>query len=195
MSEDAARVEALLDFWFGAPGTPEHDRRRAVWFKADPAFDAALAARFGADQRRAAAGDCDHWCAARDAALALVLLLDQLPRNLYRGQARAFATDAQARGAARQALAQGFDRALPPVRRGFLYLPFEHSEALADQDLSLALFASLPPGPERDQGLEYARRHHAIIARFGRFPHRNHALGRAATADEEAFLQRPDAAF
>ncbi len=195
MSDDAARAAALLAFWFGAPGTPEHDARRAIWFKADAAFDAALGAEFGEDRRRAAAGQCDHWCGERDSALALVLLLDQLPRNLYRGQAGAFATDAQARAAARQALARGFDQAVPPVRRGFFYLPFEHSEASADQDVALALFAAMPRGPHYESQLDYARRHHAIIARFGRFPHRNRALGRVTTAEEAEFLKQPGSSF
>ncbi|HUZ71912.1 MAG TPA: DUF924 family protein [Stellaceae bacterium] len=195
MSDDASRVAALLAFWFGAPGSPEHDTWRAIWFKADAAFDAALGARFGEDRRRAAAGQCDHWGAECDAALALLLLLDQLPRNLYRGQAAAFATDAKARAAARAALARGFDQALPPVRRVFLYLPFEHSEDLADQDHALALFTAMPPGPRYEHELDYARRHHAIIARFGRFPHRNRALGRVSTAEEEDFLKQPGSSF
>jgi uncharacterized protein (DUF924 family) len=195
MSGDAQRAAALLDFWFGAAGTPDCDKPRPVWFKADPAFDAALGERFLADYCRAMAGECEHWLAACDGALALVLLLDQLPRNLHRGRAGAFACDAKARAAARQAVARGFDRMLPPVRRGFLYLPFEHSEELADQELSCQLFAAMPAGPERDGGLDYAQRHHAIIARFGRFPHRNRALGRVSTPEEEAFLAGPGSSF
>ena len=192
---DAARVRALLDFWFGAPGTPECDELRKVWFKPDPAFDAALGERFAEDQRRAAAGGCDHWRVACDPALALLLLLDQLPRNLYRGRAESFGCDARARAAARQAIARGFDRMVLPVRRSFFYLPFEHSEVLADQELALALYAAMPPGPHYDSGLDFARRHHAVIARFGRFPHRNQALGRVSTPEEEAFLASRDAPF
>lgn len=192
---DETRVRTLLDFWFGAPGTPECDQPRKVWFKADPAFDAALRAQFLDDHRRAASGGCDHWCGACDPALALVLLLDQLPRNLYRGRPEAFASDAWARDAARQSIARGFDRQLPPVRRPFLYLPFEHSEDLADQEQSLALYAAMPPNPKYDSNLDFARRHHTIIARFGRFPHRNRALGRASTAEEEAFLKEPNSSF
>ncbi|HZT52678.1 MAG TPA: DUF924 family protein [Stellaceae bacterium] len=193
--DDERRVRALLDFWFGAPGTPEHDAPREVWFKADPAFDAALATQFGEDHRRAAAGGCDHWLGARDPALALVLLLDQLPRNLHRGRPEAFACDARARASARQAIARGFDKELSPVRRSFLYLPFEHSEDLADQELSLALYAAMPPNPKHASNLDFARRHHAIIARFGRFPHRNRALGRVSTPEEEAFLREPGSSF
>jgi uncharacterized protein (DUF924 family) len=192
---DAARVRALLDFWFGAPGTPDCDAPRKIWFKADPAFDAALGAHFLDDHRRAAAGACAHWLDACGPALALVLLLDQLPRNLHRGRAEAFACDPLARPAARQAIARGFDRLVPPVRRNFFYLPFEHSEVLADQEMSLALYTAMPPGPHYDSNLDFARRHHAIIARFGRFPHRNRALGRPSTPEEEAFLNEPGSSF
>jgi uncharacterized protein (DUF924 family) len=194
-AQDAVRVRVILDFWFGAPGTTECDVPRKIWFQADQAFDAALRDAFLADQRRAAAGQCVHWLAARDSALALVLLLDQLPRNLHRGTAAAFACDPLARAAARGAIARGYDRMLPPVRRSFVYLPFEHSESLADQALAMALYAAMPPGPQYDSSLDYARRHHKVIARFGRFPHRNQALGRASTPEEEAFLAGPGAPF
>lgn len=189
--DDKARVAALLAFWFGTPEAPDYNQPREIWFTTDPAFDEALRQRFGSDQQRAAAGGCDGWLEAADPALALVLLLDQLPRNLYRGTAGAFATDAQARAAAREALARGFDQALPPVRRAFLYLPFEHSEDLADQETSLRLYGALG----NEEQLRYARRHHEIVARFGRFPHRNRALGRPSTAAEEAFLKEPFSSF
>jgi uncharacterized protein (DUF924 family) len=180
----------LLDFWFG-----DLDDARDVWFKPDPAFDAALGERFGDLQARAARGALDHWADSAAGALALVLLLDQLPRNLHRGAAAAFACDEQARRVARDAIARGFDRALPPMRRQFLYLPLEHSEVLADQEDSVRLFAALPEGSFRDHCVDYARRHHAIVARFGRFPHRNRALARPATAAEEDFLKEPGSSF
>lgn len=192
---DRSKAAALLDFWFGAPDTPEHDEARKVWFTVDPDFDAALRERFLADQQRAAAGGYDGWASERDSCLALILLLDQLPRNLYRGTPQAFASDAKARATARHAVAQGFDRALPPVRRAFVYLPFEHSEDLGDQTQAVRLFAALPPGKEADEQLWYARRHYEIIARFGRFPHRNRVLGRASTAEEETFLKEPNSSF
>jgi uncharacterized protein (DUF924 family) len=191
---DVERARALLDFWFGAPGDPHCDRRRPIWFKATPEFDA-LCERFAADQRRAAAGDYDAWIAAPLPCLALILLLDQLPRNLHRGSAAAYASDAKARWAAREALARGHDQALPPVRRLFVYLPFEHSEDLADQRLSLELYARIPPETPDHDPLRAARRHHEIIARFGRFPHRNQALGRITTAEEAEFLKEPDSSF
>jgi uncharacterized protein (DUF924 family) len=192
---DPRRAQTLLEFWFGAPDDPARDRWRSVWFKTDPAFDAALCERFGADQERAAAGDYDGWIVAPDTALALVLLLDQLPRNLYRGTAAAYATDAKARQMARAALERGHDQVLAPVRRLFLYLPFEHSEDLADQALSVRLFEALPPVPGADEILWYVQRHYEIIARFGRFPHRNATLGRASTAAELDFLKEPRSGF
>ncbi|HUB96357.1 MAG TPA: DUF924 family protein [Stellaceae bacterium] len=192
MSDDP---QALLDFWFGAQGTPGCDELRMVWFRSDDAFDAALGERFGALHETAAEGGVDRWAETPEGALALVLLLDQLPRNLYRGAARAFSCDAKAREVASRALARGFDASLTPVRRLFLYLPFEHSEDLADQVRSVRLFAAIPPCTGHEAWLEIARKHHAIIDRFGRFPHRNRALGRASTPEEEAFLNAPDSSF
>jgi uncharacterized protein (DUF924 family) len=162
-----------------------------VWFEADPAFDAALRDGFGALAARAAKGELDVWAETPSGALALVLLLDQAPRNLNRRDPAAFACDAHARAVARRALERGFDRDLPPLRRQFLYLPFEHSETLADQEDSIRLFATLPDGALHDHCVDFARRHHAVIARFGRFPQRNAVLGRRSTDDEARFLERP----
>lgn len=192
---EAERQRALLEFWFGAPGSPEHDTPRKLWFERNDDFDAALRARFGADHARACAGGCDDWCETAEGALALVLLLDQLSRNLHRGEARAFAQDAQARDVARRALAHGFDRAVAPVRRLFFYLPLMHSEEIADQEHCLTLVAAMPASAERDSSLASARRHRDIVARFGRFPHRNLALGRASTAAETEFLAGPNSSF
>ena len=189
------RARLLLDVWFGVPGSPEHDRPRDTWFKTDAAFDQELRDRFLADHEAAAAGRLAGWMAAPETCLALILLLDQLPRNLFRGSPRAFSCDAAARQAARHAVDRGFDRAVAPVRRWFVYLPFEHSEDLADQQRSLELYGSLPPDNDRDLCLRAAQRHYDIIARFGRFPHRNHVLGRASTAKEEAFLREPGSRF
>lgn len=186
---------ALIDFWFGPPRSPTRFQQRAVWFEADPGFDAPLRDRFGALQKRAAAGGCADWAREAEPCLALILLLDQLPRNLFRGSGQAFAGDAAARQAARAALARGFDRSLPGTWRQFIYLPFEHSEDLADQELSVTLYTALARDPAFAGALDYARRHRAIIVRFGRFPHRNAALGRVSTADEEAFLREPGSSF
>ena len=179
-----ARIDELLGFWF-APGGRER------WFAADPGFDRELAARFSGLVAEAAAGGLEGWRDSVQGSLALCLVLDQLPRNLWRGTPRAFATDAQAREVAKGALAAGLDRGLPPELRLFFYLPFEHSEVLADQDRSVELAASLGDA----EWLEYAWRHRAVIRRFGRFPHRNAALGRESTAEERAFLEQPGSRF
>jgi uncharacterized protein (DUF924 family) len=192
---DAERAEALLDFWFGPRDSPERGRSRPVWFEPDADFDAALRQRFLADLERAAAGGLAHWQDTPEHCVALLLLLDQLPRNLFRGSPRAYASDPLARQVARQALTAGFDQALPPVWRWFVYLPFEHAEDLTDQARSLALHASLPEDDDKPLCLDYAQRHYDIIARFGRFPHRNRILGRVGTSEEEAFLQESDSAF
>ena len=186
---------ALIDFWFAPPGSPNRFEQREIWFKVDPAFDAQCRAQFGALRARAAAGNCADWTLEAEPCLALVLLLDQFPRNLFRGSAQAFATDTQARDAARAALDRRFDRSLPASWRQFIYLPFEHSEDLADQELSVRLAAALAHDPAFARVLDYAQRHHAIIARFGRFPHRNAALGRTSTPEEEAFLKEPNSSF
>ncbi len=192
---ERSEATALIDFWFGPPNAPERFLERAVWFKVDPDFDNALRRRFLALQQLAARGAFADWALETEPALALILLLDQLPRNLYRGTAQAFATDAMAREAAQMALLRGVDRALPAAWRQFIYLPFEHSENLGDQERSIALFAALAHEPGFADQLDYAERHRAIIARFGRFPHRNRALGRRSSAAEEAFLQEPNSSF
>jgi uncharacterized protein (DUF924 family) len=194
-AEERDEATALIDFWFGPPRAPGRFQQRAAWFKVDPGFDAQLRDRFGALRRRAAAGACADWTLEAEPCLALILLLDQLPRNLFRGSAEAFASDAHARDTARGALARGFDRSLPATWRQFIYLPFEHSEDIADQELSVTLATSLARDPAFAGALDYAQRHHAIIARFGRFPHRNAALGRQSTNAEEAFLKEPGSSF
>ena len=189
------RAEMLLDFWFAPERASEHDRLRDIWFQATPEFDAALAARFRADYDRAAAGVYGPWRTAPRTSLALILLLDQLPRNLFRNSPRAYATDAAALEIASDAAARGYDRAVAPVWRSFFYLPFQHSERLTDQETAMRLYAALPEHPDKTSFVEAARRHYAIIARFGRFPHRNRILARAATAEEQEFLKQPDSAF
>jgi len=185
----------ILDFWFGTPGTAECEGPRLIWFRSSKEFDAACQERFAAAAARARDGALDHWAETADSALALVLLLDQMPRNIHRGTALAFASDEKARAAARHAIAQGFDRTLRSHRRQFFYLPFEHSEDLADQEQGLRLFAGLPEGEFRERALGHAERHRVVIARFGRFPHRNRALGRVSTPEEEEFLASPAAPF
>ncbi|MDN8614136.1 DUF924 family protein [Variovorax ginsengisoli] len=153
------------------------------WFAKDDAFDADFKARFEAAHHLAATGDLDHWAADAEGALALLVLLDQLPRNAWRGSGHMFATDGKALAIARAAVAAGFDQHVEPALRPFFYLPFMHSEALADQERSVALNRSLDANTQR-----FAVLHRDIVARFGRFPHRNAALGRTTTAEERRFL-------
>ncbi|MCS6778300.1 MAG: DUF924 domain-containing protein [Geminicoccaceae bacterium] len=183
MAPLAPEARALLDFWL-APG------REQSWFRPDPAFDRLLAERFGDLVDRAAAGAFEEWLEHPEGALALVLLVDQLPRNVHRGTPRAFAYDAKAREVARAALARGHHLAVPARARLFFYLPLEHSEDLADQDRAVELCR-----PLGGEAFEYAVRHRAVIRRFGRFPHRNTILGRPNTAEEEAFLLEPGSSF
>jgi uncharacterized protein (DUF924 family) len=154
------------------------------WFKKDPAFDAEIAARFSAVWQDAADGKLAQWEATPQGALALVIVLDQLPRNMFRGSARTYQVDAIARAAADRALARGFDQQVPPPERQFFYLPFMHSESLPDQERCVDLARRYGD----DEFTKYAERHADIVRRFGRFPHRNALLGRATTPEEQAFL-------
>lgn len=153
------------------------------WFAKDEAFDAAFKSRFEALHHAAAAGVCDDWAGEAEGALALLVLLDQFPRNAYRGTGHMFATDGKARATARAAVDAGLDARVEPALRPFFYLPFMHSEDLADQERSVALNQVLDANTQR-----FAVLHRDIVARFGRFPHRNAVLGRASSADEQRFL-------
>ena len=187
----AVSPQAVLDFWFGVPAGPE----RAEWFRKDPAFDEAIRARFGALHAAASRRELEAWRAAPEPLLALVILLDQFSRNLHRGDARAFAQDAHALECANQAIGRGDDLLLLPVQRQFLYLPLEHSEDLADQERCVELMRSLEAF-EPTRGLtQWAEKHRVIVARFGRFPHRNAALGRESTPEEVDFLKQPGSGF
>lgn len=178
MSLRASEVapQDVLAFWRAAGP--------AKWFAKDAAFDAEITARFLPTYERAAAGNLSDWERTADGALALLLLLDQFPRNMFRGQARTYAADPLARAVARRALDRGFDQEVPNADRQFFYLPFMHSEALADQEHCVAL----AHGYGDNEFTQYAKLHADIVRRFGRFPHRNPLLGRATTADEKEFL-------
>ena len=182
-----------MRFWFGTD--TDYGKARKVWFEKNPAFDLEIRERFLPLHEYAAAGELDEWRARPGDCLALVIALDQYPRNLFRGQARAFACDAQALDAARYALGLGHDADMLPVERLFLYLPFEHSESLEDQWRAIALIARLAPWPETADTVPYAVRHWEIVRRFGRFPHRNAALGRTSTPEEIEFLKQPGSGF
>ena len=175
---DETIITAVLDFWLDEIG-PER------WFRGGPEVDAAVHDRFGDLSARAVAGGFDRWPETARGALALLILLDQFPRNLHRAQAAAFAGDERARKVAAAGIERGFDLGFDSDARSLFYLPFEHSEAWADQERSLTLFEALT---DRPVYLDYAQRHAALIRRFGRYPHRNRALGRADTPDEAAWL-------
>ncbi|MFZ5670930.1 MAG: DUF924 family protein [Pseudomonadota bacterium] len=158
------------------------------WFRKDARFDDAIRLRFEPTHHAAARGEYDAWMGSPEGCLALLILLDQFPRNLWRGSPHAFATDALARRIARHAVQQDFDQEVEPALRPFMYLPFEHSEDPADQDLSVRLCEALRDAAGDAETLKWAEHHRDIIARFGRFPHRNRALGRETTEEEQAFL-------
>jgi len=170
-------------------------KERPEWFRKDEKFDAAIRRQFGDLHARAARRELEAWRASPEPTVALVLLLDQFSRNLYRGDARAFAQDAHARECAREAIARGDDLGLLPVERQFLYLPFEHSEDAADQDRGVELMRSLEAFEETRGLTKWSERHRVIIRRFGRFPHRNAALGRTSTPEEIEFLRQPGSGF
>jgi uncharacterized protein (DUF924 family) len=182
--DDEPAAAGVLAFWF-------EELRPEQWFAADPALDATIRARFLPLYEALAADRGRGWATTPLGCLTAVIVLDQFPRNIFRGTARAFATDEAALAIARDAIAQGFDAGLPRSRRAFLYMPFQHAENAEDQARSVALFATLGNA----QAFDYAERHRDVIARFGRFPHRNAALGRASTVDEQAYLAGPGAGF
>jgi uncharacterized protein (DUF924 family) len=174
-------LDDLLAFWFADP---------ARWWKKDPAFDAEIRDRFLALHDAIDRGEHEGWLDTPRGALAYVIALDQFSRNMFRGDAKSFASDARARAAARRAVDRGDDAALSNDERSFLYMPLMHSEDIADQDRCCALFTK----GGSDQ-VKYAEMHRNIIRRFGRFPHRNAVLGRASTPEEEEFLKQPGSSF
>jgi uncharacterized protein (DUF924 family) len=197
-------AEDVLEFWLGsldARGRADRAHTES-WYRRDAAFDQRIAERFGELHAAALRGERDAWLATPRGRLALVIVLDQFSRNLYRGDARSFAGDQRALAASREGVALGIDRALALDERGFLYMPFMHSEALADQDRSVELFEKFVLEQQHDElrnylknALDFAERHRAIIRRFGRYPHRNAALGRESTPEELEFLKQPGSSF
>lgn len=190
----AAEPDDVLRFWFAADNA-------ARWFVRDDGFDAAIRQRFAAVAGAAGDGHLQGWTRTPEGWLALLIVLDQFPRNLYRGDARAFACDARALSKALQGLERGDDLLLPVLHRAFAYLPLEHAEDPAMQERSVVLFSALCAAAEPEhraqarQFLDYAQRHREVIVRFGRFPHRNASLGRASTPAELAYLAQPGAGF
>lgn len=180
----AARIDEILNYWFKELSPKD-------WFKADPERDAEMARRFRPAYEQLATGVPPDLLAEPEGFLAAILLLDQFPRNLFRGEAPAFATDGLALDLAKRAIAEGIDRRLTPEQRSFVYMPFQHSEQKADQARSIELFTALG----NQLNLDFAMRHKEIVDRFGRFPHRNEILGRRSTDEEAAFLREPGSSF
>ena len=191
-----AHPRAVLDFWFGEPGSDGYGSPRKVWFSKDAAFDRRIENSFGAAVEQALSGELDGWAADPCNALARIILLDQFTRNIFRGDKRSFAGDPQALAAAGAAVGAGFDAAAPPFMRAFFYMPFEHSEALPKQDESVRRFARLAAeAPAFEDMFAFAKRHRDVIERFGRFPHRNAMLGRVSTCEELVYLAEPGSGF
>ncbi len=190
-----SQANEILDFWFGKPDEADYGKSRKIWFIKNPEFDKEVRSRFLNDYQQAATGQLDNWKTSSQSCLALIILLDQFSRNMFRGQPQAFATDPQALTYAKYAIERGFDQELLPIQRWFVYLPFEHSENLADQHESVELFSTLQHYPDCVSGVDYALRHLKVIERFGRFPHRNIILGRETTPEEAEFLKRPGSSF
>lgn len=195
--------DELLAYWFGdnSGDAAVAAAKAELWWGHSPATDELLRQRFGAAATAAAAGRLDHWAESPRGRLALILLLDQLPRAIRRDTPGAFAQDAAARILTEQGLESGAAELLRPIERLFLYLPLEHSEDLEDQDRSVELFCELAESIPEEQRptfsnfVDYAQKHLEVIARFGRFPHRNRILGRESTAEEIAFLEEPGSSF
>lgn len=177
-------IEEVLSFWFEENGPKQ-------WWTRDPRFDAEIRSRFGTLHGRAVLGELHDWRDTPEGRLAEVIVLDQFSRNLYRDDARAFAADGMALALAQEAVRVGADQAVPPVERQFFYMPYQHSESRQIHEDAMALFERL----EEPEGLDYERRHKAIIDRFGRYPHRNEVLGRPSTDEEVAFLREPGSSF
>jgi len=195
--------ETVLAFWFGPPGSAAETagRQRTLWFGKSPENDQAVIERFAATLTAATAGQLNHWAHTPRGRLALVIVLDQFPHHIHRDRPQAFATDPQALALSLAALPTGEDRQLAPIERVFLYLPLEHAESLELQDRSVLLYEKLAQEAADDERmlfdnfLDYARKHRDVVARFGRFPHRNAILGRISTPDELEFLKQPGSRF
>ena len=184
MTDDPS-IRDVLDFWFLPLDHAEHGKPRKEWWEAPDGFDTEIRERFSTPFEKAIAGGLDHWRKSPDGALALILLCDQFSRNMHRRSAHAFAGDAKALQTAHIALARAYPAAFNGDMRMFFYMPFQHSEALADQELGCALFAAF----DDDELMKHATEHRDVVVRFGRFPHRNEVLGRACTSEELEYLK------
>jgi uncharacterized protein (DUF924 family) len=187
--------ERVLEFWFGNDFRHTEPQPQKKWFEKDAVFDQTVREWFLGTYEQAVAARLTDWMETAAGALALTIVLDQFPRNMFRGTAKAFASDGQALMVANHALDRDFDQDLPPVMRIFFYLPFEHSENLVNQNRCVQLLKPFSTDPQLGRYYEYALKHQAVIEQFGRFPHRNLILGRSSTPAETEFLKQPGAAF
>ncbi|MHB1400833.1 MAG: DUF924 family protein [Thiobacillus sp.] len=198
-----ATPDAVLDFWFGTPGPAAEvaARQRPLWFAKSAANDQIVAERFAETLVAAGKGELDGWAASPRGRLALIVVLDQFPHHIHRGHGQSFAYDAQSLALALEMIRRGEDAHLTPLERVFVYLPLEHAESIEMQDQSVALYEKLAHDAAADERalfggfLDYARKHRDVVARFGRFPHRNALLGRPSTTDEIEFLKQPGSRF
>ncbi len=189
--QERSDIDAMLTVWFGAPDSETFGKNREQWWGSFEDFDTAIRETLLPHHDAAANGDLDHWISDVNGGLALIILLDQVPRNMFRATARAFATDAKAVIMAQQYIDTGLDSQLLNIQRMFAYLPFEHSEDLAHQNYAVDLITALGDPSTTD----YAIRHRDVIEQFGRFPHRNDFLGRTSTPEEVEFLKLPNSSF
>lgn len=195
--------EAVLDYWFGAPGTARDivERQSKLWFGKLPEKDIEVSERFAPTFNAAITGSLDDWAKSPQGRLALVIVLDQFPHHIHRDTPDAFAQDAKALALSLAALATGEDKLLTLIERVFLYLPLEHAESIAMQDLSVAQYQQLVDEASESERalfanfLDYAHKHRDVVLRFGRFPHRNALVGRSSLAEEIAFLKQPGSRF
>jgi uncharacterized protein (DUF924 family) len=196
--------DTIHEYWFGTDledAAVTARQRARLWWSKDPEVDYEIRRRFESCITKAGSGELDNWASNPQDRLALILLTDQFPRSIYRDSAKAFSFDTKALSLAHTGIDAGFDAALHPLEKVFSYLPLEHSESLADQQRSVSLFhklvddASPNQKPTFAEYLDFAVRHRDIISRFGRFPHRNKALGRISTPEELSFLQQPGSGF
>lgn len=189
------KAQEVLDFWFGPEQDPAFGTQKKAWFIKSQDFDQTIRDRFLVEYEAALSGQLASWQNHPKSCLALIIVLDQFSRNLFRNTPQAFQADEQARHVAQHALSQGFEKELCPVECWFLFLPFEHSERLADQEISLALWATLQEDAASQSAIDYAKQHAEVIQKFGRFPHRNHILNRKNTSEETEFLKQPGSRF
>lgn len=187
--------EEIYEFWFGAPGSEGHGDVREFWFAGGPSLDEEIRERFTGHYTRAVAGEFDNWTSTARGWISLIVLLDQFPRNIFRGDGQSFAADHIALQNARGLVSSPLHDELITVEKLFAYLPFEHSEDIADQKICLDLYRAIDPHKDKEEWIDFAVQHYDIIEQFGRFPHRNALLSRENTPEEDAWLASSDQRF